>query len=1161
VPISDTPAPSQPEISRRDLWLFGVTIFLGAFLLFQVQPVIGKYILPWFGGTPGVWTTCLLFFQCLLLGGYAYAHWLSRLAPARQATIHLTLLGMAGGILGVVVLLMLAGYRPIELLKPDPATAAGSPVMGILLLLVVGIGLPYLVLSSTGPLVQAWFARRYEGRSPYRLYALSNVGSLLALVSYPFLVEPYTSRGLQVGAWAAGMVVFALVCGMVARTLRTLPEETREEEKQSSSEPLDLRRQLLWLLLPACGTAQLMATTNKVSQDVAVTPFLWVLPLTLYLLSFIIAFDNPRWYSRLVYTPLLVGCWVATLWGLKKGVDADLLAQVGIFNATLFVGCMVCHGELYQLRPEPARLTRYFLTIAAGGALGGLFVALGAPSFFDGYWEYHLSLWGCGALLTGVCFVDKTRVSFNAWWVRLVLVGCWLAACWAAYRKAGVFVPHVYLLCLRLLLVGCLVAYVLKMAWKTPPQWPRWRLVGFGALGAVCSLADGVLSLELSGYRGLLTSPVVLAPAFLMLMAINFVWMTVRDWSGWRLPLFVPLALLVAVLGGLLLAQTKKDRKDIASQSRNFYGVVRIYDYGAVAYTLEDHDTDVTRVAVSPGGRLLATASSDGGMWVRDCESGAGLFPLNTGGAAVRAMAFSPVESQTILVTGDEGGFVRVWDVAGEGERAREEQRIGGLPGVPTGVAVSPDGRFLVAACADGVLRRWRMDAAGWKELPGIEAHVLGTTVVAFSGVNECVTGGADGRVCVFNLEHGTKVRELEPGGPVKAMAMNEDGVLAAGDAEGRVHFWKVASGDLLQVIETGQGKVNGLAFNRFTSGEGELVPVADRLAVACADGGTSIWQLGAGRWRRIFTLPKHAGGASGVTFIEAASWMPEQNTMKEVDWVVTGGVDKVVKIWNVDEHERRLVNGRILHGVQYSNPARAEMRTSYYGSLSGVGLALDLRREKGRGQRVGVVGLGTGSVAVYAGKGDDYVFYDINPEVERIAEEEFSYLLDARRRGAKASVVLGDARLVMEQEKSRGFDVLVLDAFSSDAIPVHLLTREALEIYAKHMDEKGVIAVHISNRHLRLEGVAFRLAHELGWEAVRVVVDETGAGLGLNLYTSDWVLLTRNREFIKETGQAAFQGLVDGYPLWTDDHVSLLPIVSPPEWWTRVQSWFRGGE
>ena len=206
-------AEDESKATAIGLPLFAITIFWGAFLLFLVQPLIGKYILPWFGGTPAVWTTCLLFFQCLLLGGYAYAHCLNHYLSLRsQLVVHGVLLFLA-----VVTL----PITPSESLKP---TGGESPTVQILLLLTLSIGLPYLVLSATGPLIQAWFAKAHPGRSPYRLYALSNVGSLLALLGFPFFVEPWTARSEQVNWWSLGMVLYALVCGYLVWVMRSVPE-------------------------------------------------------------------------------------------------------------------------------------------------------------------------------------------------------------------------------------------------------------------------------------------------------------------------------------------------------------------------------------------------------------------------------------------------------------------------------------------------------------------------------------------------------------------------------------------------------------------------------------------------------------------------------------------------------------------------------------------------------------------------------------------------------------------------------------------------------------------------------------------------------------------------------------------------------------------------
>jgi len=265
---------------------FALTIFTGAFLLFQVQPLIGKYILPWFGGSPGVWTTCLLFFQMLLLGGYAYAHFSTKYLKARgQIGLHVVLLLSS---------LALLPITPSDTWKPE---LAGDPSLRILLLLSVTIGLPYFVLSSTGPLMQRWFSITHPGVSPYRLYALSNVGSLLALLSYPVFFEVNFTRSEQAVMWSIGLVLFAALCGWSAgRLWRQNPNEVATgaalDPAAASDAPTHWSAKTLWIALPAIASVLLLTITNRLSQEVAVIPFLWVLPLALYLLSFVICFDS-----------------------------------------------------------------------------------------------------------------------------------------------------------------------------------------------------------------------------------------------------------------------------------------------------------------------------------------------------------------------------------------------------------------------------------------------------------------------------------------------------------------------------------------------------------------------------------------------------------------------------------------------------------------------------------------------------------------------------------------------------------------------------------------------------------------------------------------------------------------------------------------------------
>lgn len=381
------------------MFAFSLTIFWGAFLLFLVQPLIARFILPWFGGGPAVWTTCMLFFQLLLLGGYAYAHFsISRLTPRRQVITHLVLLALAVALLPIT---------PGDAWKPND----GSHAAGHILLLLLGcLGLPYLVLSATGPLLQAWFSKANPGVSPYRLYALSNVGSLLALLIYPFYLEPQLSRQAQADGWSWGLAVYAGLtawCGLKVWKSSATSDETAKET--AAEAPASAWRKLLWFALPACGVMLLLAITNKLCQDIAVVPFLWVLPLSLYLLSFIISFDSPRWYHRAFWLPLFAVLLGMVLWNLYKAEShPDITPLATLYLGTMFVACMVCHGEVYRLRPGASRLTGFYLSLSAGGAAGGLFVALVAPFVFPDYFELHLALFLTAALVLVVLRQDPS---------------------------------------------------------------------------------------------------------------------------------------------------------------------------------------------------------------------------------------------------------------------------------------------------------------------------------------------------------------------------------------------------------------------------------------------------------------------------------------------------------------------------------------------------------------------------------------------------------------------------------------------------------------------------------------------------------------------------------------------------------------------------------
>jgi hypothetical protein len=373
--------------------LYALTIFLSAFLLFQVQPLIAKTILAWFGGTASVWTTCMLFFQFELLLGYLYAHFsIRKLTPKQQATVHTVFLVAACLLLPIIPS---AGWKP---------TGTENPTIRILLLLAATVGLPYLLCSTTGPLVQAWYSRREHGATPYRLFALSNLGSMLALLTYPPLVEPNLAVTSQAWIWSGGFIAFAILCTAVAwrSSVKTpLPQAgpATDDRDLAADTPPTLGTRLMWITLAACPSLMMLAVTNHLTQDVASIPFLWILPLTIYLLSFILTFDARGWYKRNLFLLLLAPALAGMAY--LQWSDASRIGVVwaiAAFAAALFVTCMVCHGELANRKPSPRYLTSFYLMLSVGGVLGGLFVGIVAPYFFVSYFELPAGIALCSVL-------------------------------------------------------------------------------------------------------------------------------------------------------------------------------------------------------------------------------------------------------------------------------------------------------------------------------------------------------------------------------------------------------------------------------------------------------------------------------------------------------------------------------------------------------------------------------------------------------------------------------------------------------------------------------------------------------------------------------------------------------------------------------------------
>lgn len=664
------------------------TIVLSAFLLFVVQPVVARQILPWFGGTAAVWTTCMVFFQTALLAGYAYSDALARRWPLRrQVLVHGALLALSLAALPIVAP---ASLRP---------AAGTNPWARIVLLLTVTVGLPYFLLSTTGPLLQAWAARGRAGDRVYRLYALSNLASMAGLAAYPFVIEPVLPVRAQALLWSWGYGLFvaaamgsAVLAWRGEAALSTAGGVVRPPAPAAGDAgALPVRRQLAVLSLAALGSVLLLAVTGHLTRDVAAIPFLWLLPLLLYLLSFVICFDRPAAYRRGVWVPVTAVLVVAML-----AVDAwrplELRLSLPLHALGLFAACMTCHGELVLRRPGPARLTTFYLMVALGGVVGGLLVAVVAPLVFRANLELPLAL--------------------------------------------------------------CAVAAVVYVA--TPG---RLRFVGAAALLAAC---------------------------------------------------------------GMAAVQVRDARAGAVASSRNFYGALKI---------------------------------------------------------------------------------------------------------------------------------------------------------------------------------------------------------------------------------------------TRAPRGDGEAV--------------------------------------------------------------------------------LQLVHGVILHGEQVPTGPERRLPTSYYGTDSGVGRALRALRPSSL--RVGVVGLGVGTLAVHGRPGDVFRFYELDPDVERHARSTFHYLEDTP---AAVEVVIGDGRLALEREPPQGFDLIAVDAFSSDAIPVHLLTREALAAYRRHLREGGVLAFHVSNRYLDLAPVVRSLADQAGLAAWRIEDSPEDRTL---LAPSTWVLVTSNAELL---ARFAAEEVGDQVPArgdlrpWTDDYSNLFQVV-----------------
>ena len=695
---------AQPARTLSLKLLLAATTLLSAWLLFQVQPMVAKRILPWFGGGAAIWTTTMLFFQAALFVGYLYAHLVAKSLPSRmQVLLHCGLLTLAA------VLVAAIGVVPPDSWQPG---VTGRPALRILATLAGCVGLPYLVLAATAPLVQVWFSRANPGRSPYRLYAISNLGSLAALLSYPLLLEPNLGVIHQGVVWSALFVVFAASCGASGLlSLGSDPAQVDNAATIPASETTGRLQYAFWIALPACASVLLLAITAYICQNIAPIPLLWIMPMVVYLISFILTFDSDRWYDRRVWMPLAAVTSFAAVYTWHTDQSPDIPYLVGLHLALLLAVCMVCHGELARMRPPTDRLTTYYLCIASGGALGGLFTGLVAPQIFVDHYELHLGLLAAWLLAIGVLVTDRNSPFYD-------------------------------------------------------------------------------------GGKG---------RAFVGIVAIA--------------------ALFVAFIIGLGI-HVKDRRYGAVEMARSFYGPLMLSE------------------------RLVA-------------------------------------ESETCF----------------------------------------------------------------------------------------------------------------------------------------------------------------------------------------------------------------------------------------------------------------ELTNGHIAHGGQFRDPTNRRVPVWYYHAESGIGEVL-LKLKATPPRHVGVVGLGAGTLAAYAEKGDVFRFYDINSQVIDFAERQFTYLADARQRGAEATTIEGDARRSLEQGTPQAFDVLALDAFNGDAIPVHLLTLEAFDAYLRNLAPDGIIAVHVTNSYLNLDAVVQAAVDRYKLDAAFF---KTPADMSPGAGAATWILLHRTPGYFASHnfGEPLER---DGNPVdpvtWTDDYSNVVEIL-----------------
>ncbi|MGK0306322.1 MAG: MFS family permease [Gammaproteobacteria bacterium] len=381
-----------------------ISVFISAFLIFQIQPIISKIILPWFGGGASVWTTCMLFFQFFLLIGYLYAYLLTKILKVKhQIVVHL------------VFLLCSLFLLPYNISDIQNTLSSGPPTWAVLKVLFLGLGFPYLILSANTPLLQHWFTRETNGANPYRLYAISNIGSFLALVSYPVLIEPFMTLDWQVKLWSSIYYLFVL---LVAWIFFIVAKQNNKDSHFIPEHIINPKvgsfRLTLWFMLSALGVVLLVSTTNALTQNVPPVPFLWLAPLAIYLLTYVVTFSNLGIYVRYLWLPFFMLLSFVALLIYFIGGQFDIITQLLIYLLILLCGCMICHGELNSLKPKQGNTTLFYLVLSGGGVFGSFLVSFVAKSVFDEFLEFPLAIFSVLVLATASLLWNKQDILADA---------------------------------------------------------------------------------------------------------------------------------------------------------------------------------------------------------------------------------------------------------------------------------------------------------------------------------------------------------------------------------------------------------------------------------------------------------------------------------------------------------------------------------------------------------------------------------------------------------------------------------------------------------------------------------------------------------------------------------------------------------------------------